>query len=36
MFLLTIIHEIFKAFDCNPTLEVRQVFLDLSKAFDKV
>ena len=23
-------------FDCNPTLEVRSVFLDISKAFDKV
>ena len=32
-----ITHEIFKAFDCsNPTLEVRSVFLDISKAFDKV
>ena len=34
--LLTITHEIFEAFDCNPTLEVRSVFLDISKAFDKV
>ena len=34
--LLSIIHEIFEAFDCNPTLEVRSVFLDISKAFDKV
>ena len=24
------------AFDCNPTLEVRSVFLDISKEFDKV
>ena len=23
-------------FDCNPTLEVRSVFLDISKAFEKV
>ena len=29
-------HEIVKAFDCNPFLEVRSVFLDISKAFDKV
>ena len=34
--LLAITHEIFKAFDCNPPLEVRSVFLDISKAFDKV
>ena len=34
--LLAITHEIFGAFDCNPTLEVRSVFLDISKAFDKV
>ena len=26
----------FKHFDCNPYLEVRSVFLDISKAFDKV
>ena len=34
--LLAIIHEILDAFDCNSTLEVRSVFLDISKAFDKV
>ena len=34
--LLSITHEIYKAFDANPSLEVRGVFLDLSKAFDKV
>ena len=34
--LLVITHEIFEAFDCNPSLEVRSVFLDISKAFDKV
>ena len=34
--LLSIIHSIHSAFDCNPTLEVRSVFLDISKAFDKV
>ena len=34
--LLAITHEIFKAFDCNPSLEVRSVFLDIVKAFDKV
>ena len=34
--ILPITHEIFEAFDCNPPLEVRSVFLDISKAFDKV
>ena len=32
--LLSIIHEIYQSFDDN--LEVRAVFLDISKAFDKV
>ena len=34
--LISITHEICKAFGANPSLEVRGVFLDLSKAFDKV
>ena len=34
--LLSKIHEIQTAFDENPTVDVRGVFLDLSKAFDKV
>ena len=34
--LLSIVHEIYKSFDCNPSLEVRGAFLDISKAFDKV
>ena len=34
--LLSVIHEIQIAFDENPTVDVRGVFLDLSKAFDKV
>ena len=34
--LVSISHENYSAFDCNPSLEVRGVFLDLSKAFDKV
>ena len=29
--LVSITHEIYSAFDCNPSLEVRVVFLDLSK-----
>ena len=34
--LLSITHEIYKSFDANPSLEVRGVFLDISKAFDRV
>ena len=34
--LISITHEIYCAFNCNPLLEVKSVFLDLSKAFDKV
>ena len=34
--LLANTHEISEAFDCNPPLEVRPVFLDISKIFDKV
>ena len=34
--LLAITHEISKAFDSNLPLQVRSVFLDMSKAFDKV
>ena len=34
--LLAITHDIFEAFDVNPSLEVWSVFLDISKAFDKV
>ena len=34
--LLSITHEIYKTFDGNPSLEVRGVFLDISKAFDRV
>ena len=33
---VSITHEIYSALDCNPSPEVRGVFLDLSKAFDKV
>ena len=32
----SIIHEIQTTFDNNPTADVRGVFLDISKAFDKV
>ena len=34
--LIAVTYEIFEAFDCNPRLEVRSVFLDISKSFDKV
>ena len=34
--LLSIIHEIQTAIDKNSTVDVREVFLDISKAFDKV
>ena len=34
--LLSIIHEIQTVFDENPNVDVRGVFLDISKAFDKV
>ena len=34
--LLSISHKIYKAFDANPSLEVRGFFLDLSRAFNRV
>ena len=34
--LLSITHDIYNAFDGNPSHEVRGVFLDISKAFDRV
>ena len=34
--LLSIVHEIDSSLDCKPTIDVRGVFLDISKAFDKV
>ena len=34
--LLSITQEIHKSFDCNPPEHIRGVFLDISKAFDKV
>ena len=32
--LLSIVHYIYASFDCCPSLEVRGIFLDISKAFD--
>ena len=34
--LVSIAHEIYASFDCHPSLDVRAVFLDISKAFDRV
>ena len=34
--LISIVHEIYNPFDANPSLEMRGVFLDISKAFDRV
>ena len=34
--LLSITHDIFKGFEANPSLDSRGVFLDISKAFDRV
>ena len=34
--LLSVTHEIYESFDCNPLVDVRRAFLDISKAFDKV
>ena len=34
--LLAITHEIYSNFDACPSLETRGVFLDISKAFDRV
>ena len=34
--LILIVRDICNAFDSNPSLEVRGVFLDISKAFDRI
>ena len=34
--LISIVHDIYNAFDSNPALEVRGVFLDISRTFDRV
>ena len=33
---LSITHEIFNSFDYNPSVDIRGIFLDISKAFDNV
>ena len=34
--LISVVHEIYNAFDANSSLEMRDVFLDIFKAFDRV
>ena len=34
--LLPVVHDINSSFDCDPAIDVRGLFLDISKAFDKV
>ena len=34
--LTSIVHDVYNAFDGNPSLEVRGVFFNISKAFDRV
>ena len=34
--LLSIVYDIYESFDCNPLKDVRGIFLDISKAFDRV
>ena len=34
--LLSVVHTFFAAFDCNPPLDARSVYLDMSKAIDSV
>ena len=34
--LLSIVHDINSSFDCDLTQDVRGIFLDIAKAFDKV
>ena len=34
--LILLVHKILESFDCTENLEVRSVYLDMSKAFDKV
>ena len=34
--LLSITRKIYQSFDCSPTRDVKEVFLDISKPFDKV
>ena len=33
---IVFVHDINSSFDCDPAQDVRGIFLDISKAFDKV
>ena len=33
---LSIVHDIYPSFNCHPSLEIRPIFLDISKGFDRV
>lgn len=33
---LSIVHDIQLSFDCKPPTDIRAIYLDISKAFDKV
>ena len=34
--IFSIVHKIYASFNCNPHLDIRTIFLDISKAFDRV
>ena len=34
--LLSVVHDIYASFDCSPPFDVRDILLEMSKAFDKV
>ena len=34
--LISFVHDIYASFDCNPLLDVKGIFLDISRAFDRV
>ena len=34
--LLSIVHDIYASFDCNPPRNARGIYLDILKAFDRV
>ena len=34
--LLSVTHKIYKSFNYNPSVDIRRVFLDISKTFDEV
>ena len=34
--ILSVVHDIYASFDCNPPKDVKEIFLDISKSFDRV